>query len=124
MKKIKIILFVILMISSGQLCIAQSVNAKVDSATVQNENSESVAKQTHMQSQSQNQNQNQKGNKGNQQENMGSVNGKKTVKQIKGAKPDMTKARGARPPKIVRPSGSGIPKGIGKPGGVMRRGGR
>ena len=80
MKKIKIILFVILMISSGQLCIAQSVNAKVDSATVQNENSESVAKQTHMQSQ--NQNQNQKGNKGNQQENMGSVNGKKTVKQI------------------------------------------
>jgi len=48
----------------------------------------------------------------------------KTVKQVKGKRPDMSKARGARPPMIVRPSGSGIPKGAGKPGGAGRKGGR
>lgn len=46
------------------------------------------------------------------------------VKQIKGGRPDMSKAKGARPPVIVRPSGSGVPKGVGKPGGVVKRGGR
>jgi len=46
------------------------------------------------------------------------------AKQIKSARPDMSKAAGARPPTIVRPGGSGIPKGIGKPGGVGRKGGR
>ena len=30
----------------------------------------------------------------------------------------------ARPPMIVRPSGSGVPKGVGKPGGAGRKGGR
>lgn len=48
----------------------------------------------------------------------------KKVKQVKARRPDMSKARGARPPMIVRPSGSGIPKGAGKPGGVGRKGGR
>jgi hypothetical protein len=46
------------------------------------------------------------------------------VKRVNGARPDMSKARGARPPSIVRPSGSGVPRGIGKPGGVGKRGGR
>ncbi len=46
------------------------------------------------------------------------------VKRIRAGRPDMSRARGARPPMIVRPSGSGIPKGIGKPGGVGRHGGR
>lgn len=46
------------------------------------------------------------------------------VKRIRGGRPDMTKARGARPPSVVRPSGSGIPKGLGRPGGVGRKGGR
>lgn len=55
-------------------------------------------------------------------------NGQKTndpgaIKQVKGARPDMSKARGARPPDIVRPSGSGVPRGMGKPGGARRRGG-
>lgn len=45
------------------------------------------------------------------------------VKRIRNGRPDMTRATGARPPSIVRPSGSGVPKGMGKPGGV-RRGGR
>ena len=57
---------------------------------------------------------------GNQQ-NAGKLKG---VKQVKGARPDMSKARGARPPSIVRPSGSGMPRGMGKPGGANKRGGR
>lgn len=51
-------------------------------------------------------------------------NGSQVVKQVKGKRPDMSKAKGARPPMIVRPSGSGVPKGVGKPGGVGRKGGR
>jgi len=47
-----------------------------------------------------------------------------SVKRVKAGKPDMSKAKGARPPMIVRPLGSGIPKGVGKPGGVGRKGGR
>jgi ribosomal protein L5 len=46
------------------------------------------------------------------------------VKQIKGSKPDMSKARRARPPYIVRPSGSGMPVGAGKPGGAIKPGRR
>jgi len=45
------------------------------------------------------------------------------VKQVKSARPDMSKAQGARP-NIVRPSGSAVPKGAGKPGGVKKIGGR
>ncbi len=48
----------------------------------------------------------------------------KTIKQVKrSARPDMSKAKGARP-NIVRPAGSKIPKGVGKPGGMKRIGGR
>lgn len=48
----------------------------------------------------------------------------KTIKQVKrSARPDMSKAKGARP-NIVRPAGSKIPKGVGKPGGMKRLGGR
>ncbi len=54
----------------------------------------------------------------------GKNNGSQTVKQVRGSRPDMNRAKGARPPSIVRPSGSGVPKGIGKPGGVGRKGGR
>jgi hypothetical protein len=46
------------------------------------------------------------------------------VKQVKSSRPDLTKANGARPPTIVRPSGSGIPKGVGKPGGAVGPGRR
>jgi hypothetical protein len=46
------------------------------------------------------------------------------VKQVKGSNPDMSKAKGARPPYIVRPSGAGMPKGAGKPGGAIRPGRR
>jgi hypothetical protein len=48
--------------------------------------------------------------------------GSKSMKQVKAARPDMNKARGARPPDIVRPTGSRIPKGVGKPTGAVRPG--
>jgi hypothetical protein len=57
----------------------------------------------------------------------GQVNGSKqnkAVKQVRGSRPDMSRAKGARPPMIVRPSGSGVPKGVGKPGGAGRKGGK
>jgi len=46
------------------------------------------------------------------------------VKQIRSARPALSRASGARPPSVVRPSGSGIPKGIGKPGGARGAGRR
>jgi Sec-independent protein translocase protein TatA len=57
----------------------------------------------------------------------GQANGNKqseAVKQVRGSRPDMSRARGARPPMIVRPSGSGVPKGAGRPGGAGHKGGR
>lgn len=54
----------------------------------------------------------------------GKGNASRSVKQIKGSRPDMTRARGARPPSIVRPSGSQVPRGVGRPGGAGHRGGR
>jgi|GEM_PF-419518 hypothetical protein len=56
--------------------------------------------------------------------NSGNNGSGQAVKRVRAGKPDMSRARGARPPMIVRPSGSGVPKGIGKPGGVGRHGGR
>jgi len=54
------------------------------------------------------------------QNTRGNKNG--SVKQVKSARPDMSKTRGARPPDIVRPSGSRIPKGVGRPAGAVRHG--
>jgi hypothetical protein len=67
-----------------------------------------------------------KGNANRQQAAMqaGKNNPSQSVKRIKGSRPDMSKARGARPPSVVRPAGSGIPKGVGRPGGAGRKGGR
>ena len=53
-----------------------------------------------------------------------SIDNNKEVKQIRSARPDMSRSSGARPPSIVRPSGSGIPHGIGKPGGARGAGRR
>lgn len=46
------------------------------------------------------------------------------VKKIQGARPDWSKARGARPASVERPSGSRVPKGAGKPGGAKGPGKR
>ena len=55
-----------------------------------------------------------------QDQKAGNKNG--SVKQVRSARPDMSRSRGARPPDIVRPSGSRIPKGVGRPAGAGRRG--
>lgn len=65
-----------------------------------------------------------KGTDGDQKGETGKNAGQQAVKRIKGSRPDMTRAKGARPPMITRPAGSGIPKGAGKPGGAGRHGGR
>lgn len=76
--------------------------------------------------QNQNQNQAQAGNQGDSKGQVNSQNAAKgnQIKKVNSAKPDWSKAKGARP-NIVRPAGSGIPKGAGKPGGAGKfRGGR
>ena len=79
-----------------------------------------------LRNQEQNQNQTQAGNQGavqGQGNSQGSAKGNQ-VKKVNSARPDWSKAKGARP-NIVRPAGSGIPKGAGKPGGAGKfRGGR
>jgi len=61
-------------------------------------------------------------NADNNQQDHNSGNKKESVKQVKSARPDMSRSRGARPPDIVRPTGSRIPKGVGRPAGAVRRG--
>ena len=94
----------------------------------QNQNIRNQEGQGGTQAQSQNMNQNRSQARppgtGTQQGNAARNGSDQGIKQVKSARPDMSKARGARPPSIVRPSGSQIPKGIGKPGGAMKRGGR
>ncbi len=51
-------------------------------------------------------------------------NQKKEVKEVKSSKPDMKKARGARPPYISRPAGNARPQGAGKPSGAVKPGRR
>jgi len=52
------------------------------------------------------------------QESKARTDNQQSVKKVKSARPDMSKARGARPAYIQRQSGSGIPRGIGKPAGA------
>jgi hypothetical protein len=60
-----------------------------------------------------------KGPQENRQEaNKGKSYNQQPAKKVKSARPDMSKARGARPAYIQRQSGSGIPRGIGKPAGA------
>lgn len=111
----KIILVFLLFSFPGYLGFAQSVTQQRDTlqVTVQQDQSDRDINEQSAQ-----------GNQNMQAAQAGKNNANKKVKQIKGARPDMSKARGARPPVIVRPGGSGIPKGIGKPKGVGKRGGR
>jgi hypothetical protein len=61
-----------------------------------------------------------KDNSANRDKTVGNKEG--NVKQVKSARPDLTRTRGARPPNIVRPSGTRIPKGVGRPAGAGRPG--
>lgn len=98
------------MIFAGQMVFSQSVVQKTDTLQVK-QNKEQTDGQTVRQNNGGN------GQAGNNAAYQG-------VKRVRAGRPDMTRARGARPPMIVRPSGSGVPKGIGKPGGAGRGGGR
>ena len=100
------------MLFAGHQGIAQANMRQVDSLKLTGQNSQSAGDGNE---------QNAKGNGNNQP---GNRYGNQAAKRVRSGRPDMTRARGARPPTIVRPSGSGIPKGVGKPGGAGRKGGR
>lgn len=109
---VKIVLVIVFMLFAGFRGYSQAVAQKADSLRLK-ERQEQMSADA-----------NQQNAKGNAYGQANGNNATKTVKQVKGGRPDMTKSKGARPPMIVRPSGSGIPKGVGKPGGAGRKGGR
>jgi uncharacterized protein HemX len=108
----KLLLVAALILLAGFKGFSQTNTLKVDSLRLKEKQLETAA------------NANEQSAKGNAYGQANGKNATKAVKQVKAGRPDMSKAKGARPPMIVRPSGSGIPKGIGKPGGVGRKGGR
>jgi hypothetical protein len=113
MKKFYIIIPVILMfVLSGNRGYSQAVTPKADTLQLQLKEKQGTSGEA-VQAGKENANGQKAAN-----------NGTKAVKQVRGSRPDLNRAKGARPPSIVRPSGSGVPKGIGKPGGVGRKGGR
>ncbi|MFO7575511.1 MAG: hypothetical protein R6W67_10195 [Bacteroidales bacterium] len=116
MKGIKKILFILaLMIFSSFMMSAQTVTVVNDTMKVRVETKSTVSEVQG----------NQKGNIISQRARRSAGdNPSKAIKQVKGAKPDMSKAKGARPPVVIRPGGTAIPKGVGKPTGVGRKGGR
>lgn len=114
---VKIVFAIVFMMFAGFRGNSQIFAQKADSLRLKE-------RQEQMSSEANQQNANQQNAKGNAYGQANGNNAAKTVKQVKGGRPDMSKAKGARPPMIVRPSGSGIPRGVGKPGGVGRKGGR
>jgi hypothetical protein len=98
------------MLFAGHKGFAQSNTQQIDSLKLKEQKSQSAG--------------NEQSAKGNVNNQSGNRNGYQNAKRVRSSRPDMTRARGARPPSIVRPSGSGIPKGVGKPGGAGRKGGR
>ena len=97
---------------SGHRVFAQSGTQQIDTLKLKEYKNQSAG------------NRNEQNAKGNENNQPGNRYGYQTAKRVKSGRPDMTRARGARPPSIVRPSGSGIPKGVGKPGGAGRKIGR
>ena len=108
----KIILIFILLFVACHTGFAQSNTVQTDSLQLNKQKKESAGEDGLQARNGSGGMQNRNGNSG------------RTVKQVRSGRPDMTRARGARPPMIVRPSGSGIPKGVGRPGGAGRKGGR
>jgi hypothetical protein len=116
----KILFFIVLFLFTGHICFAQDLIQQRDTLQLKIKQSESAGEAKGQDAKGPEA----KGNAYKQGGNAGKNDAARVVKQVKGARPDMSKARGARPPSIVRPSGSGIPRGIGKPGGAGKRGGR
>lgn len=128
----KILIFAVLLVFPATLCFSQAVTPLPADTTRSITQSTESQENAQAQNQTRNQNQNQARNQGveqgqgNQNANANGNAGAKAagnVKQVKSARPDWSKAKGARP-NIVRPAGSNIPKGVGKPGGAGRAGGR
>jgi len=108
--RFRIFIIILIFLSAGFRGYSQAVTQKNDTLQVQ-ERQNANDEQVHAQ-------------KGNAYGQTVRDQGSKAAKQVKGSRTDLSRARGARPPSIVRPSGSGVPKGIGKPGGAGKKGGR
>lgn len=121
MKNIKIIPMIIsLMLLSAGVINAQSIGVNSDTTGVKVQKSNNQLKDKE-QAQGQTQNQEMTRKEGKVKNQKANPSG---VKQVRGARPDWSKAKGARPPSVERPSGSRIPKGVGKPGGARGPGKR
>ena len=119
----KTIVLTVVLAFTAVFCNAQTVTAIPDTTSL---TMNSTQKTENMQDKNQNKVQDKNQglqNNSNQQRaaNRNNASGR-SVKQVRSAKPDLSKARGARP-NITRPSGSGVPKGVGKPGGAGKKGG-
>ncbi len=111
-----ILIFTVLLLFTNMVCFSQTGTVLPDSSKISLKSRETgEMNQNKEQAKTQAQNKSQ----GNAQKPANA----NAVKQVKSAKPDMSKAKGARP-NVVRPSGSAVPKGAGKPGGIKRMGGR
>ena len=106
---IKVFFVILIFLSAGHTGLAQIGSLQKDTLTVKKAESNFDSKK-----------QNIKGSDNKQSDKIENKAG--AIKQVKSARPDMSKARGARPPDIIRPSGSRIPKGVGRPGGALRPG--
>lgn len=96
-----------LIVINGTLVAGQEAKIKHDTVTVKN-NTEQTEEAT--------------GAREKNSKSSATAGSKKKVKEVKSARPDMSKAKGARPPSVVRPSGSRIPLGAGKPKGAGKHG--
>ena len=106
-KPLKIFILVILILFTHHKGNAQNYIAQADTSRANRNKTESMEKTKD------------KASEGNgMQANNGKTDNQQKVKKVQSARPDMSKARGARPAYIQRQSGSGIPKGIGKPAGA------
>lgn len=112
-KFVKIFFVFLLIIFAGHVSFAQTISQQNDTLNLKLNKTESTGNAEDQNKKEVNNNQPDKGNNNTESQ---------SVKQVKAARPDMSKARGARPPDIVRPSGSRIPNGIGKPAGAGRPG--
>jgi len=104
-KKWKGILILVGLFLISNLIQAQVVTEIKDTTSLQEK--KETQKESASQANSNSQNREGLNNENNQQPGQ---EGQTGIKRVRSARPDMSKARGARPPQIVRPSGSGVPK--------------
>ena len=117
----KILLLAALLAVTNLIIEAQPVTVPPDSINLtMNSSYDSRNEQVENQNQDQNKNRNQSQNSNQQGRNSQGNATSRSVKQVRSARPDLSKSKGARP-NITRPGG--MPKGVGKPGGAGKKGG-